>query len=88
MSLSKRASDFLQKSERERYQLTGSEIRQIFTENGAPIFEPLVDFQQRFGGYIFYAGLAPITFSLLKGQGGYPTSSKTAIIEFEASESP
>lgn len=86
MTLSKRASDFLQKSKRETLLLTEKEIRQTFIDNGAPIFEPLIDFQQSFGGYIFYAGLAPIKFSLLKGMGGYPTHSNTAIVEFEESE--
>jgi hypothetical protein len=87
MTLSKRASDFLHKSERENPQLTDSEIREIFNYNNAPVFEPLIDFQQKFGGFIFYAGLAPIKFSLVKGEGGYPKSSKTAIVEFEESES-
>lgn len=87
MTLSKRASNFLQKSKREGSQLTESEIRQTFNDNNAPIFEPLIDFQQRFGGFIFYAGLAPIKFSLIKGEGGYPKSSKTAIVEFEEPES-
>ena len=86
MTFSKRASDFLQKSKRESSLLTESEIRQIFNDNNAPIFEPLIDFQKRFGGFIFYAGLAPIKFSLIKGEGGYPKSSKTAIVEFEESE--
>jgi hypothetical protein len=87
MTLSKRASDFLEKSERENPQLTDSEIREIFNNNNAPIFEPLIDFQKKFGGFIFYAGLAPIKFSLIKGDGGYPKSNKTAIVEFEESES-
>jgi hypothetical protein len=86
MTLSKRASDFLQKSKRETLLLTEKEIRQTFIDNDAPIFEPLVDFQQAFGGYIFDAGLAPIKFSLLKGEGGYPKYSNTATIEFEESE--
>lgn len=86
MELSKRAFDFLQRSERHPYQLTEADIRQVFIANDAPVFEPLIDFQQRYGGYVFYAGLAPIKFGLLKGQGGYPQSSNTAIIEFERSE--
>jgi hypothetical protein len=86
MALSKRASNFLQKSKRETSLLTEADIRQTFIANGAPIFEPLIGFQKAFGGYIFYAGLAPIKFSLLKGVGGYPRSSNTAIVEFEESE--
>lgn len=85
MTLSKRALGFLQKSEREASLLTETEIRQAFADNNAPVFEPLIEFQQKFGGYIFYAGLAPIKFRLLKGEGGYPKSSGTAIIEFEES---
>lgn len=87
MILSKRASEFLQKSERENPQLADSEIRAIFNNNSAPIFEPLIDFQKKFGGFIFYAVLAPIKFSLIKGEGGYPKSNNTGIIEFENSES-
>lgn len=87
MILSKRASDFLQKSERENSQLTNSEITEIFAYNNAPVSEPLIDFQKRFGGFIFYAGLEPIKFGLIKGKGGYPKFGKTAIIEFEESES-
>lgn len=86
MTLSKRASDFLRNSRRETLFLTEREIRQTFIDNGAPSFEPLVEFQQAFGGYIFYAGLEPIKFSLLKGVGGYPVYSNTAIVEFEESE--
>ena len=88
MTLSERASNFLQKSKREISILTEAEIRQAFFDNDAPVFEPLIDFQQTFGGYIFYAGLAPIKFSLLKGEGGYPNTSGTAIVEFEKSEFP
>ena len=85
MALSSRASSYLRKSKREEFALTESEIRNIFLNNGAPCFEPLIEFQQRFGGYIFYAGLAPIKFSVLKGGGGYPRSNYTATIEFEES---
>jgi hypothetical protein len=88
MTLSKRAYDFLQKSKREASLLTETEIRQTFVYNDVPIFEPLIDFQQTFGGYIFYAGLAPIKFSLLKGKGGYPKSRRKAVVEFEESEFP
>jgi hypothetical protein len=86
MTLSKRASDFLHKSKRETLLLTEQQIRQTFIDNGAPIFEPLIEFQQAFGGYIFYAVLAPIKFSLIKGAGGYPVYSNTAVVEFEESE--
>jgi hypothetical protein len=86
MTLSTRATNFLLKSERDSYLLTEADIRQNFLFNEAPVFEPLIDFQLKYGGYIFYAGLVPIKFNLLKGQGGYPQSSNTAIIEFDRSE--
>ncbi|MBL7733760.1 MAG: hypothetical protein JNM88_21495 [Chitinophagaceae bacterium] len=77
----------MKNAEREISRLTDAEVREVFNYNDAPVFEPLIDFQLRFGGYIFYAGLAPINFSLIKGDGGYPEPSKTAIIEFEESKS-
>jgi hypothetical protein len=83
MELSKRALDFLQQSERELSKLTEQDILDAFSANDAPIFKPLIDFQLKYGGYIFYAGLAPIKFSLLQGQGGFPNQTKTSIIQFE-----
>lgn len=86
MTLSNRSQSFLWKSKRENYPLTEQDIRNAFIANNAPIFEPLLHFQIDFGGYIFYAGLEPIKFTLLKGQGGYPISSGTSFIEFESSD--
>lgn len=83
MELSKRASDFLQQSEREIPELSEQDIRDAFSVNDAPIFEPLIAFQLQYGGYIFYAGLEPIKFSLLQGEGGYPKRTNTSIVEFE-----
>jgi hypothetical protein len=85
MTFSKRALEILHLSERDSFLLTESEIRQTFALNNAPIFEPLIEFQKQFGGHTFYAGLAPIKFSLIKGSGGFPTSSQTAVVEFEES---
>jgi hypothetical protein len=85
MKLSSRALDFLHVSERDSFLLADNEIRQAFTDNEAPISEALIEFQKQFGGYIFYAGLEPIKFSVIKGTGGYPTLSSTAIVEFEES---
>jgi hypothetical protein len=65
--------------------LYGAGHQNAFIANNAPIFESLIHFQLRFGGYIFNAGLEPIKFSLLKGEGGYPKSRGTSIIEFEES---
>lgn len=61
-------------------------IRKIFAESNAPVFEPLIQFQLAYGGYSFYAGLAPIRFSLLHGAGGYPASNYTAFIDFEEND--
>jgi len=86
MELSKRALDFLQHSERDLYQLTEQDIRDAFSANDAPLFEPLITFQLQYGGFIFYAGLEPIKFSLLQGEGGYPKRTNTSIIEFKESD--
>ena len=86
MALSKRAQRFLQRSRRDAYPSTEVDIRNAFLVNEAPIFEPLIQLQLEFGGYTFNAGLEPIKFTLLKGEGGYPKSSGTSIIEFEPSE--
>ena len=83
MELSKRALDFLQQSEREIPELTEQDIRDAFSANDVPVFEPLMAFQLQYGGYIFYAGLEPIKFNLLQGVGGYPKITNTSIIEFE-----
>ena len=83
MELSKRALDFLHHSEREIPELTERDIRDAFSANNAPVFEPLIAFQLQYGGYIFYAGLEPIKFILLQGVGGYPKITNTSIIEFE-----
>jgi hypothetical protein len=64
---------------------TEQDIRDAFKANNAPVFEPLINFQLTYGGYIFYAGLEPIRFSLLHGEGGYPVPTATSIIEFEQS---
>src|SRR4051812_38827535 len=85
MLLSKRAQDFLQKSKRDALPSTDQDIQNTFIANNAPIFKSLIHFQLKFGGYIFNAGLEPIKFGLLKGEGGYPKSSGTSIIEFEES---
>ena len=86
MTLSKRAHDFLLRSKREAYPSTEGDIRNAFIANKAPLFEPLLHFQLDFGGYVFYAGLEPIKFTLLKGEGEFPISSGTSIIEFEPSD--
>lgn len=86
MTLSKRASDFLQKSKRENLFSSENEIRQAFIDCGAQVFEPLVEFEKAYGGYIFFAGLEPIKFSLFKGMFNNAMHSNKAIVEFEESE--
>jgi len=88
MPLSNRAKAFLQKSKRDNLSITEQDIRKAFINNKALIFESLIHFQLTFGGYIFYAGLEPIKFSLLKSAGGYPKSTNTCVIEFEKSDLP
>lgn len=83
MNLSNRATAFLRKSERESVSISLDKIKEIFESNSAPLSEPLLEFQVKYGGFIFYAGLAPIKFSLLKGLGGYPESNYSAVVEFE-----
>ena len=83
MALSKRALDFLHQSVREIPELTEQDIRDAFSANNAPVFDPLIAFQLQYDGYIFYAGLEPIKFNLLQGVGGYPKITNTSIIEFE-----
>ncbi|RYE54566.1 MAG: hypothetical protein EOP48_12035 [Sphingobacteriales bacterium] len=86
MALSTKAVKFLENSERDIISIDETAIRDIFAENKAPVFEPLIQFQLAYGGYTFYAGLAPIRFSLLHGLGGYPASNYTAFIDFEAND--
>ncbi|MCG2613723.1 hypothetical protein LZZ85_05505 [Terrimonas sp. NA20] len=84
MSLSNRATRLLENSEREHVSVSEPVIRRIFDQNNAPVFEALLQFQMKYGGYTFYAGLAPIRFTLLHGGGGYPESNYTAEIYFQA----
>ncbi|MBO9657930.1 MAG: hypothetical protein J7527_03820 [Chitinophagaceae bacterium] len=73
----------MEKSEREITAVSESVIRRIFDENNVPVFEPLIRFQQEYGGYIFDAGIEHIRFTLLRGAGGYPESNYTGEVEFE-----
>lgn len=86
MQLSERANAFLQKSKRDTISVSEAEIRSFFKANEAPVFEPLIQFQLNYGGYIFNAGLETIKFSLLKRLGGWPEKNRTCIIQFEESE--
>lgn len=83
--LSTRAKEFLKTKERETRDQNRSEIAEVFLYNGIEAFEPLIDFEMNYSGYIFYVGLTPIEFKLLWGA-GYPFNSKTATLEFDPSE--
>lgn len=79
--LSIRAKNFLQKHERFLTTTNRDAIIELFKINNAPVFEPLIEFQQKYSGYEFMAGLEPVYFTLLHGDGGDPRTS-TAGIDF------
>lgn len=84
--LSIRAKNFLANQERFPSTVIREEIIESFIANNAPIFEPLIEFQQKYSGYEFMAGLEPIHFGLLQGDRGYPARTGTAIVEFSESD--
>lgn len=84
--ISSRAKLFLANHERFSSTTIREEIIESFLANNAPVFEPLIEFQQKYSGYKFMAGLEPIHFGLLQGDGGYPVRTGTAIVDFEPSE--
>lgn len=79
--LSFRAKKFLEKHERFLTTTNRDDIIESFKINDAPVFEPLIVFQQKYSGYEFMAGLEPVYFTLLHGDGGYPRTN-TAEIDF------
>lgn len=81
--LSVRAKAFLSKQERLSTTTNRDDIIESFKINNAPVFEPLIDFQQKYSGYEFMAGLEPIYFTLLRGDGGYPRTNTAEIIFYE-----
>jgi hypothetical protein len=83
---SSRAKIFLSNQERLSSTIIREDIIESFVANDAPVFEPLIEFQQKYSGYKFMAGLVPIHFGILQGDGGYPGRTGTAIVEFELSE--
>lgn len=50
MALSKRAEAWFSKQEKNDLELTEQQIRNFFKLSNAPAFDPLIEFQQRFGG--------------------------------------
>ncbi len=84
--LSHRAKRFLENQQRYPSTVNRKEIIESFLDNEAPIFEPLIKFQEKYSGYKFLAGVVPIHFGLLQGDGGYPARTGTAIVEFRSSE--
>ena len=79
--LSIKAKNFLANQERFSSTVIREEIVESFVNNNAPVFEPLIEFQQKYSGYQFMAGLEPIHFGILQGDGGYPVRTGTAIID-------
>ena len=84
--LSTKAKNFLYNQQRFSSTIIREEIIESFADNNAPVFEPLIDFQQKYSGYQFMAGLEPIHFGILQGDGGYPIRTGTAIVDFSLSE--
>lgn len=83
--LSNRAKLFLEKHERLLTTTNRDDIIESFKINNAPVFEPLIEFQQKYSGYEFMAGLTPVYFTLLHGDGGFPRTN-TAEIDFYESD--
>ncbi len=83
--LSERAKRFLAGVERLSSTVDREQIIESFLNNDAPVFEPLIEFQQKYSGYKFLAGLEIIHCGILQGDGGYPVRSGTAIVEFSVS---
>lgn len=79
------AKSFLAKHERLLTTTNRDDIIETFKINNAPVFESLIEFQQKYSGYEFMAGLEPVYFTLLHGDGGYPRTN-TAEIDFYESE--
>ncbi len=86
IELSIKAKNFLANQERFSSTIIREEIIESFVNNDAPIFEPLIEFQQKYSGYQFMVGLEPINFGLLQGDGGYPVRTGTAIVDFSSSK--
>lgn len=84
-SLSYRAKKFLEKHKRYLTTTNRDDIIESFRINKAPVFEPLIHFQQDYSGYEFMAGLEPVYFTLLHGDGGYPRTNTAEIKYYESS---
>ncbi|MES2772942.1 MAG: hypothetical protein V4722_02070 [Bacteroidota bacterium] len=84
--LSIRAKNYLASQERSSSTVIREEIIDSLIANDAPIFESIIEFQQNYSGYQFMAGLEPIYFGILQGDGGYPVRTGTAIVEFNSSD--
>jgi hypothetical protein len=84
--LSGRAKNFLTSQKRFSSTVIREDIIESFIANNAPVFEPLIEFQQKYSGCQFMAGLEPVCFGLLQGDGGCPVRTGTAVIEYRSSE--
>jgi hypothetical protein len=86
--LSPQAQAFLARYPRHEATRDRQAIIQFFIDHQIPIFEPLIDFQSQFSGYTLFAGLEPIHYRLIQGEGGYPFSNRTAFVEFDEVREP
>ena len=84
--LSDIARDFLSRQDRGETTCKKEDIIEFFNANKIPVFEPVVNFQEKYSGYIFNAGAASISFRLIQGEGGLPFSNRMAFIVFEQGE--
>lgn len=82
-TLSARAKNFIAGKERFATTTSREQLEKVFAQHKIPVFEPLIYFQQQYSGYDLSIGSnIPFTYSLLRGEGGYPQLSDTGFIEF------
>ena len=86
MGLSARAAAFLERAKWETMPFTEKDIRAAFIAVHAPVYQPLIDFQLNYSGLVFYAGLAPIKYTLLFQQPAPRYLPATTGIDFHESE--
>lgn len=65
IELSPTATRYLRSLERRRRHADRLEIEAAIRATGAPVTEVVVETQRRFGGYVFYDGLAPMLFGIM-----------------------
>lgn len=65
MNISKRAIDYMSKSEWTKSIKKEKDILRIFELQGMTPIQKLMDFQMNYGGFTYYAYLTPIVFSII-----------------------